>query len=409
MYIGVKKTRKGDNMAKIVYMSDSPTISTGYGRVSRELTMALHNAGHDVTVVGWGYQGEEHTYPFKILPCNTHTENFGEDILAKFIRDEQPDFLFTLGDPWMTEYLPSLEERKTVCWISYFPIDGYPVPPNWHNWIKNIDIPVVFSKFAFGLVKEILGRNPVFIPHGVDTTVFKPLDNVSELRKEILGTDDKFIVGCVARNQPRKNIPALIKGFAEFAKNKDDVALYLHMQLRDVGWNIDELVTRFDLHDKAYHTSGFNAMNGVPDSELNKIYNIFNVMALPTMAEGFGLPILEAQSAGTPVLVTDFSACTELVVDRQELIKVKDTLIMGRGIEQAVADTDDLARKLNVLYDDWKRKDARKAKDLGIKGRSKALSMDWTAINKEFVRLIEKVEPQAKALDKTIKPNFYRL
>jgi glycosyltransferase involved in cell wall biosynthesis len=396
-------------MAKIIYMSDSPTISTGYGRVSKELTVALHNAGHEVEVIGWGYQGEPHDFPFKIIPCNSHQDNFGEDILSQYIRENKPDILFTLGDPWMTEYVPHLEERRTVCWISYFPIDGYPVPPNWHSWMKNIDVPVVFSKFSFGLVKEILGRNPVYIPHGVDTDVFKPLDNVSELRQQILGRDDWFIVGCVARNQPRKNIPALVKGFAEFAKNKNDVGLYLHMQLRDVGWNIDELVTTYNLHDKAYHTSGFNAMNGVPDTELNKIYNVFDVMALPTMAEGFGLPILESQSAGTPVLVTDFSACTELVVDRQELIKVKDTLIMGRNIEQAIADTDDLARKLNLFYDDWKRKNSKKAKELGSKGRSKALEMDWKKVNAEFVRLVSKVEPRAKTLDKTIKPSFYRL
>lgn len=212
-----------------------------------------------------------------------------------------------------------------------------------------------------------------------------------------------------SKKSTKKNIPALIKAFSQFAKNKDDVALYLHMQIRDVGWNIDELVGRFGINEKAYQTNGFSAMNGVPDEYLNRIYNMFDVMALPTMAEGFGLPILESQSAGTPVLVTDFSACTELVVDRQELIRVKDTLIMGRCIEQAVADTEDLAHKLGIFYSDWKKKESRKLKELGSKGREKALEMDWKTINNEFVRLIEKVEPQAVKLDKTIKPKFYRI
>lgn len=396
-------------MAKIVYMSDSPTISTGYGRVSKELTMALHNAGHEITVIGWGHDGEPHNFPFTIIPCNTHKENFGEDKLARYIRDEQPDILFTLGDPWMTEYVPQMEERQTVCWISYFPIDGFPIPPNWHSWIRNIDVPVVFSKFAFHLVKQVLGNNPVYIPHGVNTDIFKPLEDTNAIKREIIGTDDMFIVGCVARNQPRKNIPALIKAFSEFAKNKTDVGLYLHMQIRDVGWNIDELVKRFGVEDRAFQTTGFNAMNGVTDEHLNKIYNMFDIMALPTMAEGFGLPILESQSAGTPVLVTDFSACTELVVDRQELIRVKDTLIMGRGIEQALADTEDLSHKLGIFYSDWKKKESRKLKDLGAKGRTKALEMDWNTINKEFIKLIEEVEPRAKSLDKSVKPMFYRI
>jgi glycosyltransferase involved in cell wall biosynthesis len=398
-------------MAKIIYMSDSPTVPTGYGRVSKELTVALHNEGHSVTCIGWGFsEGQENPYPFKIVPCDTRRDNFGEDILARLIREEKPDIVFTLGDPWMTEFFPSMEERKTVCWISYFPIDGYPIPPDWHSWLRNIDVPVVFSKFSHELVSQVIGRKPIYIPHGVDTDNFKPLDNKEELRKNILGFEgDKFIVGCVARNQPRKNLPALIKAFSEFSKNKDDVALYFHSQIRDVGWNIDELIGRFDLQEKAYCTNNMVALRGVSDKHLNEIYNIFDLFALPTMAEGFGLPILESQSAGVPVLVTDFSACPDLVVDRQQLIKVKDTLIMGRGIEQAIADTDDLVRKLNIFYNDWKKKDSAKLKELGAKGRSKALKMDWKDVNAEFCKLIKTVEPKAKQIDKTIKPNFYRL
>lgn len=396
-------------MAHIVYMSDSPTIPTGYGRVSKELTIALHDAGHKITVIGWGYGGEPHNFPFEIIPCNTHQENFGEDKLAQLVRDNEVDIVFSLGDPWMTEFIPHLEERNSFYWVSYFPIDGYPVPPNWHSWLKNCDLPVVFSKFSFHLVKNIIGKNPVYIPHGVNTSVFKPLDNTNDIKKQIIGRDDVFIVGCIARNQPRKNIPALVKAFSQFAKDKDNVALYLHMQMRDVGWNIDELIARFGINNKSYTTNGFTALNGVSDSDLNSIYNMFDVMALPTMAEGFGLPILESQSAGTPVLVTDFSACTELVVDKQELIQVRDTLIMGRGIEQAIADTDDLAYKLNIFYKDWKNKDSKKAKELGAKGREKALEMDWRIINNEFIKLIEKIEPTAKKIDKKIKPKFYRI
>jgi glycosyltransferase involved in cell wall biosynthesis len=399
-------------VAKILYVSDSPTLTTGYGRVSKELTVALHNAGHEITVLGWGYmQGEQHPYPFNIIPCNAREERHGENKVAMFIREQQPDIVFTLGDPWMVEYMPTLEERKAVCWINYFPIDGYPIPPEWHSLIRNCDIPVVFSKFAFDLVKPIIGKDPVFIPHGVDTSVFRPLSDKEEIRSRVLGESnkDKFIVGCVARNQPRKNIPALVKAFAEFSKNKPDVALYLHMAIRDVGWNIDELVHRFGVAEKTYSTNGYNAIRGVTDEQLCEVYNMFDIFALPTMAEGFGLPILEAQSCGTPVLVTDFSACTELTVSRQELIKVKDTLIMGRNIEQAIADTDDLTRKLNYFYNDWNAKKSSQLKKLGEDGRKKAETMDWKEINESFIKLISKVEPNLAKLDKKIRPNFYRI
>jgi glycosyltransferase involved in cell wall biosynthesis len=398
-------------MAKIIYVSDSPTLPTGYGRVSKELTTAIHNAGHDITVLGWGFlQGMNNPFPFNIVPCDVRREQHGEDALAKLIRDKQPDIVMTLGDPWMTQWFPYMEERRAVAWISYFPIDGTPIPREWHDWIRNADVPVVFSKFAHDLVANVIGKSPVYIPHGVNTNTFKPLNNKKELRSKILGRDDDlFVVGCVARNQPRKNLPALIKAFAKFAENKDDVALYLHTQIRDVGWNIDELIDRYDLTYKSYSTNGMRALQGIPDEQLNEVYNIFDVFALPTMAEGFGLPILEAHSAGLPVLVTDFSACTDLVVDRQELIKVKDTLIMGRNIEQAIVDTDDIVHKLNIFYSDWKKKDGRKLKELGARGRQQALTLDWNEVNNEFLKLIGHVEKQAVKIDKAIRPNFYRI
>lgn len=395
-------------MAKIVFMSDSPTINTGYGRVAREVTTALHNAGHDLLVIGWGahHSNKEVDLPFPLIPVKTHEENYGEEALAQIVREEQPDIVFTLGDPWMTEWIPHMEERSAFRWLSYFPIDGHPIPPQWHSWVKDADVPIVFSKYAYNLVKQIT-KDVVYIPHGVDTEVFKPLDTQKEIKSNVLGRDDLFVVGCVARNQPRKNLPALIKAFAKFSRNKEDVALYLHTQIRDVGWNIDELVTGFGLTEKAYSTSGFSALHGVSDASLNELYNMFDVMALPTMAEGFGLPILESQSAGTPVLVTDFSACSELTVNRQELIKVKDTLIMGRGIEQAIADTDDLANKLGFFYNDWKRQ-SKRLTELGAEGRKKAESMDWRDVNGEFIKLIGKVEELGE-LDKTIRPKFYRI
>lgn len=394
-------------MVKMVMMSDSPTVTTGYGRVMSVLAPAFHELGVDLTVIGWGYRGEPHDYPFTIIPCNAQADRFGEDILGEFIRHERPDILFTLGDPWMTEFVPDLDERTAVMWVSYFPIDGYPIPKQWESWIKNIDVPIVFSRFAQNLVEGVLGRKPPLIYHGVDTGTFQVLDK-EECQRNILGFDDKFIVGTVARNQPRKNLPALVRAFAEFAKNKEDVGLYMHTQIRDVGWNVDELVERFGLHEKAYCTDNFVAMKGIPDSELNRLYSMFDLFVLPTMSEGFGLPIIEAQACGTPVLVTDFSACPELVVNRNQLIRVKDTIIMGRNIEQAIVDEADMVRKMNYYYSEWKRNTEMLPK-LAAEGRKKAESMAWSIQVKEFARMLEQVAPQAIKRPKNIIPRFYQL
>src|SRR5690606_17951882 len=45
---------------------------------------------------------------------------------------------------------------------------------------------------------------------------------------------------------------------------------------------------------------------------LNKLYNAADVFILPSAGEGFGVPVIEAQASGCPVIVTDFTAQTEL-------------------------------------------------------------------------------------------------
>ncbi len=390
---------------KIVMMSDSPTLPTGYGRVIKTIGQSFIDTGHQVEVIGWGFGGEPHSLPYNIIPT-MQNDRFGEDLLASYIRSEKPDVLFTLGDPWMLDFIPNMEERSAVTWISYFPLDGYPIPQNWHNWIMSADVPVVFSKFARDLITETLPNypSPLLIPHGVDTKTYLPMDK-AEVKGEF-GVSDKFVVGTVARNQPRKNLPALIRAFSIFAENKSDAILYMHTQVRDVGWNIDEIVERYGLNDKAFTTTGFNALKGVTDEELVRIYNTFDIFVLPTMAEGFGLPIIEAQACGVPVLVTDFSACSELVVDRQELLKVKDTLIMGRNIEQAVVDIDDIVRKLHFFYDDWKNKQSKKLSYYSTEGRKLAEKYDWEIVCKEFNSLLNQIEPKAVGRSKKIYPTF---
>ncbi|MNS55154.1 D-inositol 3-phosphate glycosyltransferase [compost metagenome] len=344
-----------------------------------------------------------------MIPCDISREQYGKFIIPDLIRSERPHILLTLGDPWMTEFVPYMDERKYVYHIAYFPLDGYPVPTEWIPWLNNADFPVVFSKFAQDLVKGVTGYEPRLIYHGVNLDSFHPLENRDAIRGR-LGVDDKFVVGTVARNQPRKNLPALVKAFSEFAKNKDDVLLYMHTQTVDVGWNIADLVRRFEVTDKAYTTANLNSVVGVSDDELCEIYNVFDIFVLPTMAEGFGLPILEAQACGVPVLVTDFSACTELVPDRQSLLKVKDTLIMGRNIEQAIVDIDDIKRKLDYFYYDWKRREGRDMKKLSAKSIQFSKSFAMENMGNGFIKLIRDIERELPARNTAeILPTFYRV
>jgi len=165
------------------------------------------------------------------------------------------------------------------------------------------------------------------------------------------------------------------------------VILYLHTLIAPGGyWDIDQPVWRFCMDRKTRATLNLDSRRGVPDATLATVYNAFDVFALPTMGEGFGLPILESQACGVPAVVTDCSACTELVPDAFCRVGVKGTLIMARNVEQAIVDEDELAAKLDELYRDRRRLDE-------LAGRSAAFArgFDWGDICRRFVELLRGV------------------
>jgi glycosyltransferase involved in cell wall biosynthesis len=209
---------------------------------------------------------------------------------------------------------------------------------------------VAYSRFAQNVVQEALPDVRVeLIYHGVDTRVFHPIKEKELQRPGEL--KNRFIVGCVARNQPRKNLPTLIKAFARFCQNKPEAVLYLHTNPDDIGWDILDLLKRYRVFDRTCISKSASIRKALAKAKLNEIYNLFDVMVLPTAGEGFGLPILEAMAAGVPVIATNYSSCVELVEGRGELIRVKEFLTAGRhNVEYAIPDIDDLVAKLEMLY-----------------------------------------------------------
>lgn len=380
---------------KILALSDSPTLATGYGRVAGALLPELSRVGFAVKTVGRGFRGEEHPYPFEIVG-HEPSDPLAMEPTKRLIREWQPDIVLSIGDIWMVDFLPKVEGRNTFQWMAYFSLDGGPIPREWQDTIRDMDYPVVFSGFSLDLVRPVTDKPVELIYHGVDSRVFVPLEFREELKTEA-GLDGRFLVGCVARNQPRKNLPALLRAYARFVDGKTDVGLYLHTSVGDpVGWDLSAILHRFGIEKSTYFTTGVHdAQLSVPDEIMVKIYNLFDVFVLPSFGEGFGLPILESQSCGVPVLVTDYSACPELVVDPVELLPVKTLVIMNpMGIDQALVDEDALVARLEHFYRDWKENGSRLIRQLGEQGRRLAEGMPWSDAAERFIRLIRRVERQ---------------
>jgi glycosyltransferase involved in cell wall biosynthesis len=377
----------GRRTIRVVWLSDSPLLATGFGRVTAEVLRRLAVVpGVEVACLGLGYDGwpfsADH-FPARIYPSPAGGR--GEEAFGRVIEEFRPDVVITLAEIWRIDWLLAHPARGLFRWIAYLPLDGGPFYPPWEPMIKNADEVVAMSDFGQEVFRTGVPSKHIHrIYHGVNSAVFRPLPEREQLKSHERFRG-KFVVGCVARNQPRKNIPALVKAFAMLSGRIGNMHLLLHMNACDVGYDIVTLLRRYRLEGHA-DVSGPDVTldQPLPDDQLNRLYNLFDVTVLPSGGEGFGLPILESLAAGVPVVATDYSACPELVRGRGELVRPAAMLTVGVNlIEHAVIDVEDLSRKIEKLY-----RDSGLRRRYGEAGRAFAEGLSWDALIPEWVKVI---------------------
>ncbi len=155
---------------------------TGFALVGRQILPRLADMGYQIEHLAWCHQRKsEQNFPeiskrFVTYPAETieyPTLKFGRGTLANILVETKPDILFTLGDVFMVDFIPTILNkiaRNCPIHLAYFPIDGQPVPKKWIPTVEQMDIPVVYSRFAQNeLVKASDGKiKPLMIYHGVD-------------------------------------------------------------------------------------------------------------------------------------------------------------------------------------------------------------------------------------------------
>jgi glycosyltransferase involved in cell wall biosynthesis len=372
---------------RVLWLSDSPLLATGFGRVSSEVVKRLaRTPGMHVACVGVGYDGWPYgadRFPGRIYPSSG--AGLGQDRFERVVDEFQPDVVITLLEIWMIDWLAVHPARGRFKWIAYLPLDGGPFYPPWEAVLKNADEVVAMSDFGREVFQSgVPSRRVHRIYHGVDPAVFRPLPEREQLKahERFRG---KFVVGCVARNQPRKNIPALVKAFSLLSQRIDKMHLYLHMNPCDVGYDIVTLLRRHRLEGHADVSDPETSLDHpLPDEQLNRLYNVFDVTVLPSGGEGFGLPIIESLAAGVPVIATDYSACPELVRGRGEVVRAAAMVTAGVNlIEHAVIDVDDLAAQIERLQQDPEL--VRRYSEAGL---AFARTLSWDALMPQWLGVI---------------------
>lgn len=305
-------------MSRILIHSNAPWVPSGYGKQCAHLTRTLRSLGHEVTVSAFsGLGGAPMVWEgTTVLPSGMY--DFGVDVLLPHMTAVAPDLTVLLMDAWklgpITEQLRA-QPRKVAAWM---PVDCTPLSKLDAQFLDRANVrPIAMSQFGEQQLRDA-GFDPLYAPHVVDREVFKPLEAMQRVEyRRGMGLDGKFVVGLCAANSDaiRKGFPEQFEAFRRFHKRHPEAFLLVHsvadavngLDLKRIAWEIGIDATSIRFMDTYAQISG-----AFDDTLMADWYGVLDVLTQCSYAEAFGVPALEAQACGTPVVSTIGSAMTEL-------------------------------------------------------------------------------------------------
>ncbi len=214
---------------------------------------------------------------------------------------------------------------------------------------------VVPSQATRSELQRVLDADPDRIDvayHGVDPAEFHVPDDAEKRRVQArLGLDGAGWVAFLAKIEPRKNVPTLVRAWVRACEGRDDPpALVL---AGASGWDDDvDKVVREVPPSLRVLRPGYLRI-----TDLAGFYGGSLLLAYPTLGEGFGLPVLEAMACGAPVLTTRRLALPE---------------VGGDAVAYTEPDVDSVAQALSALLDDEERR-----RELSAAGLERAATFTW--------------------------------
>ena len=142
-----------------------------------------------------------------------------------------------------------------------------------------------------------------------------------------------FILG-VSTLEPRKNWPALIRAWTRL--RRENRLPHRLVIAGGKGWLTEGI---FEAAEASGLQSDIVFTGFVADADLPALYSAADVFALPSLYEGFGIPVLEAMACGLPVVCADNSSLPEAAGDAALLVKALDEQALADAILRLVEDS----------------------------------------------------------------------
>lgn len=232
---------------------------------------------------------------------------------------------------------------------------------DYHRWamkhgLREASKIITVSDFSKKEICEhynIDPKNISVVYNGFSSNEYFPIKNKDfNLEKYCISGSYILFIG---RLEAKKNLPNFIKVFSQLKKEYNIPHKLVLVgspgyKYEDIEANIYEYKLKNEVIEPGY----------VKQKDMNELMNAADIFVLPSLYEGFGIPILEAQSAGTPVAASDIGSLKEVGGDACQYFDPKNINDMSEKIFKLISDNS-LKEKLihkgfeNIKRFSWKK------------------------------------------------------
>lgn len=352
---------------RIGWYSNAPHIPSGYGQQTAQVITRLKKDGHEPAVIA--NFGAAAALSYDGIPVFA-------DGLKQYSLDIFPMHLKSWGgisiglfDAWpMVQVADQLKELNLAWWV---PIDHDPIPPGVVDFFNKTGAHAI-AMTRFG--KEQLLKigmpesNITYIPHAIDTkTLF--VDAGQDGRKQMGIPENAHLTVMNAANRGRlpvrKAFAENLLALSDHMKKHPDAWAYIHTEPEGIsdGMNLIRYLKFIDAPmDRFRWPEPMAFRNGIPNEALKFIYSAADVVLATSMGEGFGIPTIEAQACGTPVIVSQFAGSAELAGPHSTLIHGQKVWDEFQGSYWIIPDVRQIHGALEMNYQETKAKTVDRAK-----------------------------------------------
>lgn len=356
---------------KLLCLCDSPTLTTGFACVARNLFSRWSKlAGVEIDVWGIGFNGWGYrAVPYRVFPGGAGGEWASLKRLQMFLNQlaegnythcwmMQDSFALSAQSDFPQEF-QKICQQKNIRSVYYFPVDA-PLDPLWTGMMEHVDVPVAYTRYGKAEMERAMGDrldgaeaigikasekvgvgesethfptrslshfpHPIqVLPHGVDPSLFHPMPPMRrvELRQKAkvwspawVGPDD-FLMINVNMHQQRKDVTRSFEILRKLIDRNIPAKLWMHMDETNDAVSLGNIALQMGLKfgtDWGLNAAFFhNGHSVIGEKDMVKFYNVSDLLLSTSLGEGWGLSITEGLACGLPIAAPQHTACAEIM------------------------------------------------------------------------------------------------